>query len=462
MGIDDFLSHRTGGGRGAYLKNWKKDGKVNTWLHTECLPMAVWKHTGFPRFVVLEDKTAGDQIAHVWSGDYVCYETEDVLKEQYKLDSKGNRESPPHYCPLCRLVDYVRRAVAAGRIPWYKPVFKFEGDVAKETLVLHAGGLFMGRNQIEDLDEEEVKVARDKYGVNVKELWKENCFASAQYLFVVVDDAHPESGLQKSFQKPSLGDAVKDVIAKERESDGIEDGDPTINPYAIQWQYRKDEEPKKMYTALRMRKLQLTPTIEKLIRGPAPELRGDIRPFNVVEMRALLEQHALVKLPWDDIFKVEARQEEESEPSERRPTVGSSKKAAAKGRKSDAEIEDIEPKPSMNANKAPKEDARPAAGKGPKKRGATARGPIPDDDDEHAVACEKCDKAMWDDGHECPHEGCDAKYDAKFRLLPEEEKPKDPRKRAAPEPEPSKPAPAASRQREPGDDAEEDVDDLPF
>lgn len=451
MAIDDFLNHRTGGSRGGYMKSWKKDGRVNTWMHTARLPMAVWKHTGFPRIVLLEDRQANEQVARVWSGDYVCHEREDVLRAQYDLTPKGEREDPPLYCPLCRLVDCVRRLVASGRLPWHKALFKFTGDVEKETLTLHAGGLFMTRKMVDDLDEEEVRDAK-KQGLVVKEMWKESGYAKAEYLFCVVDDAHPEAGLQKTFERPSLGDAVKDVIAKERESEGAEDGDPTVNPYAIQWQYRKDEEPKKMYAALRMRRLELTPAIEALITGPAPDIRSDIKPFNVVEMRAFLEQHALVKLPWDEIFKVEEREEEEESepPSERRPAAPTAKRAASKPRREEPE-ELEEPEPSRSVKAKP---AKPEAPKGPKKRGAPKREPIPDDDDPKAVACEQCGKAMWDDAHECPHEGCGAQYDAQFKLIADEEPKKaPPRRRAAPPPEPSRPAPG------PG---EEVVDDLPF
>ena len=453
MGIDDFLQHKTSGGRGAYLTGWKKEGKVNTWLHTQRLPMAVWRHAHIPKVVVLEDRQTNESVRHIWSGEWVCPEDESVLLSQYAVDPKGARENPPEYCPICRLNDYIRRAVQAGRIPWTKEVFRFEGDVEKERLILHAGGMFMTRKQYDALDAEEIKEAR-KLGVNVKEMWKENCYAKAEYLFCVVDDAHPESGIQKAFNPSSLGDKVKDVIADMRESKGVEEGDPTINPYCIQWQYREGEpDPKKMYHALAIQKQRLTPAIEKLIYGPPPDISKDIRPFNLVEMRAYLEEHALIKLPWDQIFDVKVREERE-EPA---PEPTRQRRAAAPT--------DDEPEPT------------PA--KGAKRRGAApARAKFPDDDDEHAVACENpdCEKAMWDDEHECPH--CGSKYDDDFKLVVAE--PEPPKKAAGPKkrgvvpppaestPAPAKakapePAPSEPAGRQPGDDEEEDNEDpLPF
>ena len=195
MGIDDFLSHRSSD-RGAYLTKWKDDGKVNTWMHCERLPMAVWRHGGIPKVVVLEDKKTGESVRHVWSGEYVCHEDESVLKKQYKLNPDGSREVPPEYCPDCRLADYARRLVGSGRKSWMDPLFEWEADDPKENLTLTAGGIFMSRKAFDELelDEDDTKEMR-KRGIVIKDMWKQNVFAKMSYLFCVVDDAHPESGV---------------------------------------------------------------------------------------------------------------------------------------------------------------------------------------------------------------------------------------------------------------------------
>ena len=458
-GIDEFLQHRAGGSRGAYLTKWKKDGKVNTWLHTERLPMAVWRHGGIPRVVVLDDRQTNESVRHIWSGDWVCAEDESVLREQYSLDDKGAREHPPEHCAICRMNDYIRRLVTAGRMPWTEPVFRFEGDVETETQTLFAGGMFMTRKFIEALDAEEIKAAR-KLGVDTRELWKQNCYAKCEYLFCVVDDAHPESGVQKAFNPSSLGDAVKNVISDMRESKGVEEGDPTQNPYCIQWQYReKETDPKKKYHALPVEKVKLTDGVKELIYGVAPDISKDIRPFNVIEMRAFLEEHALVKLPWKDIFDVKVRAVEEPKATPPR----------------------AKPKP------AAEEEPEPTPAKGAKKRG-TARAKFPEDDDPKAVACEaikddgeECGLAIWEDETMCPH--CGAEYEQNDKgvyVLKAKEKPKAGPKRRGAVPAPAEsqtnvapkkitkakaPAPPPSapvQERHAGDDEEEDLDELPF
>jgi hypothetical protein len=461
MGIDDFLQHRTSE-RGAYLSKWKEDGKVNTWMHTERLPMAVWRHGGIPKVVVLEDKKTGESVRHVWSGDWVCHEDESVLKNQYKLED-GVRKFPALYCPICRLIDYLRKLEQSGRKNWKEPVFRWEADDEDENLQLTLGGMFMSRKHFEDMDisEDEAR-AMKKAGIAIRDIWKQNIYPKASYLFCVVDDQHPESGVQKAFNTSSLGDAVKDVIADRREALGAEEGDPTLHPYCIQWQYReKEKNPKDKYHALAMDKIKLTPAVRSLITGPPPDISRDVRPFNLVEMRAFLEEAALMKLPWDDIFDVKKRvvQEVEEEP---RPTR--------------------KPKPRDDEEPEPRPSRSVAGGAPGKKEKGNKRPPFPGEDDDNAVACEgplengeECGQPIWSDETLCPH--CGAEYDQDGKLVPKEkpkgklrkrseaaepeEKPRAATKKSAkqaPAPEESRPAP----RREPGDDAEEDLDPIPF
>jgi hypothetical protein len=456
--VDDFLSHRSTERSGGFLSGWKKDGKVDTWM--VCLPVALWRHGGVPRVVVVENKTTKENETRVWSGNWSCHETEDVLKKQYKRDEEKNRVAPPNYCALCRLTDVMFHLVTSGRVDWLKPIFKFEGDEAKETKVLHAGGMWMSRKSYEELEKDELKRAKDA-GVSLKEMsWQENCFAKMEYVARVVDNAHPESGVQIATVTSSLGDKIKDVIVDQREDRGVEEGDPFKNPYAIQWEFREREPvPANMYKVRPMLKLPLTPAINALLQAEPPDISKMVQPFNTQEMRAFLESHALVKLPWDDIFNVQKRI----------PKAPESLKDVAPPKTKSTQVavpEDLEePKPSKAVQKA--KPARPA---------------IPSEDDPKAVNCAACGtdddlKPMWEDDTTCPH--CGAKYTASGDLIPREEaaKPKMRKRGENGTAETTKTAPKemedfsapvtktkvkAPAQREPGDDTEENEDDLPF
>jgi hypothetical protein len=475
--VDDFLNH---GSRTRKLNKWKEKGLVDTWNHTQCLPIARWKHGNIPQMVVLEDKQTKEDMTRVWGGNWVCHEDERFLaqREQYKRYRDGVCETEPHYCPICRLADVVFEIVQAGRLDWLEPVFRFEGDVAQETKVLHAGGMWMNRKAHEDLDPKQIKRLRD-LKLNSRDMcWQEPILAKCDYVCRVVDNDHPEAGVQIAEIAMSLGDSIKDVIREAMEQRGDDDspdyGNPFKLPYAIRWKYDKDADINKMYKAVPMPKLALTPAISSAIYGEPPDITKMVQPFSVLEMRTFLEAHALIELPWDRIFDVKKRPQEE--PLFTKPKAVQQKAAPAK------------PKPKAE----PEEEPRPSRAVKQK-----TRAPFPSDDDDKAVACEVCEKAMWEDDTTCPH--CDARYTASGKLIPKVEEPplaprrmrkrgepaeaptephqatkEAPEERAAPEVPAQRPKAAVTpfpvsqgASREPGDDTDDialegDDDPLPF
>jgi hypothetical protein len=329
--IDDFLSHRSSDASGgAYLRGWKKNKRVNTWLHRKKPIIAVWRHGGIPRMVTRTDKDTDEQIVEVWGGEWVCHEDETVLRKQWRRKPDGTREVAPRRCPLCLMNEYVYNAIedSSGAIDWTTPLFKFEGDDPSKSVTIHAGGLlnlFSG-----ELADDEKKQLR-KAGINQREAWKENAMAKLNYLFCVVDHDNPDNGVQKAIEAGLLGEKVRDVIADARESLGREEGDPFVTPYAIQWEHRPDEKDfKNKYHARRMERLQLTKAIDALISGDPPDTSRDTQPFSPAKMRTFLEEHALVKLPWDEFFgHVADAQDEEDAPkaAAKAPPKASPKKA---------------------------------------------------------------------------------------------------------------------------------------
>ena len=401
--LDDFLDHRSSDRSGGqFLSKWKKDKRVDVWLHTKRLPIALWRH-GLPRVAVIEKD--GQPERHVWGGNYVCWEDEKVLKAQYRRDENGQREKPPAHCPICRLIDWAWRAVDSGKVDWTKPLFRFEGDDPKETQVLHVGGICNLFGQ-DDLSEEQKKQLK-KAGISQQEAWKENAFAKMSYLFCVVDNAHPGNGVQIAIEANLLGDKVKDVLADARESLGNDKGNPFTHPFCIQWEHRPDEKAfNKKYHARRMERIAITDEISKLIRGPAPDLENTLAPFNKATMRAILEKACLLKgVPWDKIFDVE-------EPE------------------ADTAVGNV-PEPEDDAPEVTTSDAA----------------------EDDMVACDACGKAMSPDAAECPH--CGQKYEVEAAAPPPPPPPPKLRKRSE-----LKAAQATAPDPDPGNGAIED--EIPF
>lgn len=303
--IDDFLNHKGNSGRsgGRFLRDWKANGKIDIWLHTRRLPLAIWQHR-FPRLFVREDKETREvdkffSTLQAWN----CWEDESVLRAQWKRNVDGTREVPPRACPLCRLIEHIRLAVDRGDIAMSDPVFEFRGSTDPDKdRVVHAGGiagLFTDKLSNED------KNALKKRGIFMSEAWKETSLAKLSYIFCVVDHAHPELGVQIDVETQLVGDKVKAVIVDQMESKPTPDlGNPMITPYCIQLRYSKDEVAfAKRYHARPLERNQLNDQIEALIRSEPPDLSHQTRPFSAAMLRSVCEQYAVMDLPWDEIFE---------------------------------------------------------------------------------------------------------------------------------------------------------------
>lgn len=324
MDLDEFLGHKTSERSGGKFLSWRKrkDPKLITFMHTRSPLVALWRH-GWPRIVELDDKETKQKYTDVWSGNFNCWESEDVLRRQYKRDKDGRRTTPPVICPLCKMIEYVRTAVDNGQISWTDPLFEFKSD--KTTLILHAGGIYnaFGDSDLTASQKDEMRAA----GIKAREAWKENCNPKCSYLFTVVDAESPKDGVQFTIETASLGDAVKKVIREQMEALGEIDGHPYKRPYAIRWAYDENEpEFSKKYSALALPRIEYTETIKELITGTPPDLSNIVARGNVASLRSAMEKACLFDLPWDEFFaaaeKLEPQQarkddfvDEEGEPA---------------------------------------------------------------------------------------------------------------------------------------------------
>lgn len=401
--IDDFLADKTSAGGAAYLGKWKDAGHVDVLHHCKA-PIAVglWRHRG----LVVEDGEnwqTREKENKVVSKNLGCLEDATVLKVQYKRDrDTGERITPPVKCGQCKFVEWIRTRVMTGDLDWLEPVFQLQGKDDERPTIVRAGHIYNGFGGANDkYDEDEIK-AMAKAKVERKKAWMLNHYAKAYYVFRVLDVAHPEKGVQISVEPALLGDKVKAVIAGMREKYGTDEGNPLKTPYVIRWVYNKDaDEFGKTYAAKEMVEgknlVKVADSLKRLIQwedpaeeqhaSNAPDISGFTRKFNPVSWAALVRPHALIDVPWDELYGTEAPEYEGTE-------------------------------------------FDPAKLEGPKGRPTQLLGPknevlkeVPQAQEE-MVACDKCDKPMPGSATKCPH--CGKEYEV-------EEEPK-----AAPPPPPMK------------------------
>jgi hypothetical protein len=323
--VDDFLSEYTGGWGGTkYLSKWKKKRTVLTWMHTKLLPQAVWRHP-FPRINTWVDKVTQKPRRAIFGHQYVSHERFDVLDAQYFRDDEGERKLPPEKCPMSLLIEYVHGLVERREVPWTEPLFHFEvetedrdGKPYTDVRVIHTGG-FIGlfgrkdltREQLIDLREHRIHL-RDE-NEPWKGAWAQNANAKLAYIFPVVDHDDVESGVQIAIESKLLRQKVKAVVEASRKNltdprtGEVENKtwDPFTHPYCVEWKHNPNAKAfDDMFEATKMGQVKITKQIEDLVRGPAPDISGEVEPLNAHTLRAVFERHCVLKgIPWDEIFK---------------------------------------------------------------------------------------------------------------------------------------------------------------
>ena len=443
----EFGGHRTGGSGGKFLSGWKKHGSIEVWLHTKALPTAVYGHS-MPTVVVRENKNDRSvKETHVWSKNFVCHEDEGVLGSQYFRDENGDRKKPPQRCGVCKLIDWAyhqailfeetRDAKKPKGISFVTPMFRFVADdeFAEENLVLHVGGIcnLFGSKHLNDQQKRDMAQAKIKM-MGPGGAWRENIFAKCRYAMHVVDDAHPENGVQIANEASSLGDKVKDRLNEELDDNDV---DITKSPYCLRWAYNEAEtDLNKKYKVSVVRKKQPSPRILKLIRGPAEDLPDDLTvPFNQQTVRSMLEAHCLLPkgvVPWDEIFptreqELKWRREDEAE--------------AAEAKESESAEEDEDESDDSESD---------------------------DDDEEEMLECDECGKPSPASAAKCPSCGMVYKVTAKDESSApsvddnddDDEEVEEPKK---PEPPPLKKRSAATKTEAPPEKKKRVIEgDVPF
>lgn len=403
MTLDEFLGHTTNAPKSAYLSRWRKRpppaGKtkpsVRVILHQHVGFEVLWRHQWKRMFEI-------DGKMDVNFANLVCHEEERVIKAQHRRLDDDSRSLPPQKCGMCKMIEWVRQRINDEEMAITEPLFRYVSDVnPSHNATLRAGGItgLFGGDKLTDDEQLEMR----KHGIFKKEAFKEKALAQANYAFVVVEYDAPAEGVQIAVESALLGDKMKTAIFDRISSLGREEGDPLVNPVVFEWEYDPADgiEFQKKYAAGVIQKLALTDQMKMLIDGEAPteQLERLRRKFNPLQLRAELEEHALVKLPWDEFFGPVAAGESE----------GNDEAEEAEERRAfEAGLPDREVGEVSSHHPSPSSD------------GAVA---IPADaGEDEIVACDSCGKDILITDKKCKH--CGHVYEAEPMPVPTPEPPK--------------------------------------
>lgn len=435
---------RSGGGR--FLSGWKEHGSIDVWLHTKALPLAVYRHQ-LPTIVIKEDRN-DKRVKHryIWSKNFVCHETDKVVESQHFREEDGGRKHPPERCGLCKLVEWCYQQAVAYEdtrdlppkkregISWTTPLFRWEGedkDGNPITQVIHVGGicnLFNKTDKQNDRQKEDLRESK----ISLKRAWQENGQAKCQYVMFVVDDAHPETGVQLAVEGQSLGEKVKKRLSEELEENEI---DITKSPYCLRWKYNERETNlNEKYSCAVVRKKKPVPRVLKLIRGEVPELPDDLTvPFNQTALRATLEAACVLPegtVPWAELFpsreQIVAWRKEDEE-AEREEEAARAAEAAEDEAGDDEDDDDADDDDDAADEDDDDDDDADDDEDDADDEDADAEEDEDDDaeddaDEEEMVMCSHCEQPMKATAEEC---ACGARYvskDGKIAMIPPPEK----------------------------------------
>jgi hypothetical protein len=338
--MDEWLNGGKKFEKKQFLEKWQNrpGKKVNLFLHCKAKPVEFYRH-GFFRIVEDFNKETKVKSLKIRFAMLNCHEDIITSRRQNKREEDGSRKFPPQACPMCLLSEHLRAEVSAGRISWTDAVFEIEagGEVKSVT----AGAFYnaFGGDKLTPEQKAELRTA----GMTPNEAWKENHTSKGAICLRVVDADATDLGTQIAIETPLVGDVIKNVIRDTKESIGESDGNPLLNPYCIQLVYN-DKEPvfSKKYRAIRMEKVKPSPEILGLIQDTDPPDLGNLAdPFDALALRTLLEKSALIKLPFDELFKNAKKAEAKPEkPAEEKKAAAPAKPPAPPADRQLGEVHD--------------------------------------------------------------------------------------------------------------------------
>lgn len=314
LGLEDFLNHNKGGGGGKFF-NWRKEGKAEIWLSTRAkLAYPLWSHI-FPIHAVIEEddgKGGKKEKEIIRRPRWVSPDPEVIHKEQYfrwkesdagcPAGAVGEMKKPPIVDPFLLLREWLRREILAGRLSEETVVFRWENPNPREW----------------EQKIEEWRAGRlAKLVESNKKTWSHSLDTKLEYLFVIVDNNHPEAGTMITREAKAVGEAMQKEITAQIESNGRDAGNPLVTPYCFRWTY--DENARSFndkYAVYRFNKAKLTDEVRDLIQDPDfpdPTPQTQWNQGDKARIRQAFMDAAQIGLPYDELFLDAWKDEDPSE-----------------------------------------------------------------------------------------------------------------------------------------------------
>lgn len=269
----DFLTEKTFRGGFNRLRNWKEDGEIVVWIHTNT---SIYKRAFHmvPYAGVKKDDNTGRERKSILYLPFVCHEDVNTI-------IRSGKNHVPEHCPICRFIDYLKNNddIDDSETVWDSSI----GDRKRDRICTKAD--FVGN----------VEGGGD---------WRLTFKPAIQYVMGVIDHDKISDGIRVATEKFSLGEKIKKAVQKEIDRRGQEKGDPDLNPYAFKWTFDSSaRQAADYYDAYPFERAEITPELEDLLSQDALDLTPWIAPGDTKILREAMEAHVTVDdVDFDVIF----------------------------------------------------------------------------------------------------------------------------------------------------------------
>jgi hypothetical protein len=377
------------------LGNWKEDGEVTIWIHTDSKIfkrlLHVIKYVG-----TREDEKTGQEEEAI---NFLFFNCHEEVDEFFRRNKQGS-EFPCH-CPMCRFIEWLEYEsdIEDGETVWEASI----GDRRRDVIATKAD--FIGDT---------------KAGGDFRLSFK----PKVQEVLAVVDHDDIENGLVVASESFSLIEDTKKAIKNAIDSKGEELGDPAINPYAIKWKFNaKARKPSDYYDAYVYEQAKLTDEIRDLLDSDPLDLYSQIVPGDPEKLREIMEEHITIMIDedtfdsfFDNVQEVHAgnyfsnnsddKEDKEEEEKKEPPKKNSKSKKSIKSRKAKKEPEPKQEEDEEEEQPRKRRTRKPKDSKKKKTRSVRKTKPEPEpepeEDDEDIFECENCGADVPGDASECP------------------------------------------------------------
>lgn len=421
LNISGFIKHGGdggGGGRGQWLREWKKNGvgEITVWFNVRAPIVPSFSHQ-FMLEDTYDDKETKKKIPVLRYPRFVTPDPEIVARHQYFRHPNGMLKTPPDRDPFLLLREWLRHA---DHLPLEEPIFKWQ-DFKNHKLIVWERGVISGL----------VKSGNHN--------WNHSLDTKLEYIYVVVDNDNIDDGPVLAREGKLLAQRIVEVITQQQSMFGEDEGDPAQFPYAFRWVAVDAPSPMNRYKAFKAEDAEHTDEVwAQLCREdfPDPTPYGVPGDGDMVKIRDAFAAAAQVELPLDEIFSEDSAVRQALIRGDlNRAPARASKAAQARGT---APETTKPPVPKPGAKPGTKPAAAPAGQqtKGPQPRRKKVEAPAepepaPEEPEEpETIPCDDCQHPMLATDSKCPN--CGTEYEV--------DEPDEPKPKAAPKPVPGKPA----------------------